>query len=361
MRYILASLALIASAYLLWYVVASASDMTDDFNSYSNNQLITNATSTGYYTFGTFPNAGTSGASNPSTKWEMDTGEFRARTDSGGNVWGHLPSWDLFRLYTRNTAQEATIQWRYKVSAAVTAVDVWARLQSQYWLYAVQFDRSDDCIVVKRKVPTNTSASGEWGGVAAGRGGEIANKGVYYVLRIDSDSPGHGSPCNQDGVKWSELTMGTSSIAHDGTLNGGTVYTFKVTIRTITAGTGTCTSVAFNCVQIQLYRGGTLVASWTDKNNAWNNGKTGTIQDDCDAGYFTTVTGYQSAWCLPIYATGQSGFRNDEVNQVWIDDFSMTEAGNGGDGEVTPSTSATSSVTIKGGTFRNKGGTVIFR
>ena len=308
-------------ALAIQYVSADTTVMSDNFTAYTNGATIRDATT---YSFGTFPAQGSDAGA---TKWQLDTGTLKARADATGNKWGETQTSDLYRLYTTNTAQEAVVQWRYKAATENNATDVWLRLQTQYQLYALQFDRGDDCLVAKRKMPTNTSATGEWGGVAAGRGGEIANKGVYYVLRIDSDQPAHtGGPCNQDGVRWTDLTMGTSTITHDGTTSGGTTYTFKATAHTVPAGTGTCTGVAFDCVQIQLFRGGTLVASWTDKNNGLNSSAARTLQQDCDAGYYAGVTGYQASWCLPIYAAGLSGFRNDDVQMIWIDDFSLTEA-----------------------------------
>lgn len=339
-------------AMIIGAVVAQASVvMSDDFQSYSSNATITNDTT---YNFANFPGAGSSGLSNPSTKWEMDTGSFIAKTNSGGQKWGYLPTTDLFRLNTQATAKDAVITWTYKSTTAQTAVDVWLRYQTQYWLYALQFDRSDNCLVAKRKLPTNTSASGEWGGVATGHGAEIANKGVYYVLRIDADTPAHvGGACNQDGVTWTQV--GGTNLAHDGTLDGGTSYDFKATITTIPAANAKCNK-SFDCTQLQIFRGGVLYASWTDKNDGLNFNATRTLQQDCDAGWYTTVTGYTSDWCKPIYTTGKSGFRNDENTQeVWIDNFTMTDnAGAATSGTVT----ASSTIAINYGAVRINNGTL---
>lgn len=351
----------IGLVFLVGILRVHAAAMSDDFESYTDNQILAD---TNCYNFVAFPGVGAGDDGTCiSDNWEMDTGQVEAQNDSSNNQWGFLPNTDLFRLNTQETTQDSMVEFRYKASGTSNAQDVWLRYQTQYWLYIVQFDRDDDCLVAKRKIPTNTAAAGEWGGIGAGRSAEIANAGVYYVLRIDADSPTpHGSSCNQDGVSLGNLTFlgvsGTSSVAHDGTLNGGTVYSFKATITTVPAGTGTCTSVAFDCTQLQLYRYGVLLASWTDKNDGYNVDKTRSPQQDCDAGYYTTVTGYQAAWCLPITAAGKSGIRNDDALQVWIDDFSMTEAGEEPPG---PEVSSNADVTMRGGTLKIGGGRAIIK
>lgn len=331
---ILISIAILGMIAVASLLLADTVIMSDDMQSYTANATITDSST---YDFQNFPLAGGSGPGNPSTKWETDTGSFIAKTDSGGGKWGAIPSSDLIRLNTQATAQDAVVEWRYKAGGASTAVDVWLRFQTQFWLYAVQFDRSDQCVVAKKKLPTNSSASGEWGGVAAGHGAEIANKGIYYVLRVDSGFA--GSPCNQDGRTWTQL--GFSDVSHTATLDAGTSYDYKATITTVPANTGTC-GVAINCTQIKLYRDGVLAISWTDENDGWNFNKTRTNQQDCDAGWFTTVTGYTSAWCLPIYLTGKSGIRDDDAINFWIDNFVLSEAGSSP--PPTPIATASSSI-----------------
>ncbi len=295
----------------------------EDFESYNDETTLAD---TNCYTLIAFPGTGSGDDGNcTSDNWETDTGSIKADIDNGGNNWGRTvgDGGGLWRINTQQVATEAEITFDYKADQANNATDVWLRYQTQYWLYVIQFDREDNCIVAKRKVPTNTDASNEWGGdIIGGRGAEIANKGVYYVLRVDTGFA--GSSCNQDGRTWA--SQGLDNIVHDATLDAGTVYTFKATIETIPASTGSC-GVAIDCAQLKLYRDDVLVLSWTDENDGWNSSKTTTVQADCDADYFTIVTGYQAAWCEPIYAAGKSGIRNDATQTVWIDDFSMVELG----------------------------------
>lgn len=324
---------------------------TDDFEAYTDNDILAD---TNCYTFVAFPGVGAGDDGTClSDNWEMDTGQIEAQEDSSGNMWGFLPNTDLFRLNTQDTTEDSVVTFRYKAAAAQNATDVWLRYQTQYWLYIVQFDRSDNCLVAKRKVPTNTAAAGQWGGIGAGHSAEIANAGVYYTLHLDGDTPAHGGgPCNVDGLTWTQLS--TTTNAHDGTLNGGTAYNFKATITTIPAAT--C-GTAFDCAQLQLYRGGELVASWTDNNDGENFNGTRTVQQDCDAGWYTGVTGYQAAWCQPITAAGKSGIRNDDVVNVWIDDWSMTEAG----GEPAPDPNVSPGMSLGTGTIRLEKGVIIVR
>jgi hypothetical protein len=98
----------------------------------------------------------------------------------------------LWRINTTATAADPTVEWDFKAASANNATDVWLNYQTQYWLYVVQFDRSDNCIVAKRKIPTNTAASAEWGGVGVGHSVEIANKGIYYTVS-ETLSPSCGS------------------------------------------------------------------------------------------------------------------------------------------------------------------------
>lgn len=304
------------------FVEADTIQMQDDFESYTDELILAD---TNCYTFANFPNAGSDDGTCNSSNWENDTGSIVADIDSGGNNWMRTvgDGDGLWRPNTQQTAQEMSITWRYKAASANNATDVWARYQTQYWLYAIQFDRSDNCIIAKRKIPTNTSASNEWGGVAAGFGAAIANKGVYYTLKVDADSPAYAdSRCGVDGRTWAQ--SGFSSTVHDATLNGGTVYSYELTITTIAPTAPTC-GKSFSCVQIQLFRDGVLAISWTDGNDGYNYLRTRTAQQDCDAGWFTTVTGYTADWCSPIYAAGKSGFRNDTSQVAWFDDVVMTE------------------------------------
>lgn len=345
---------LVTLAAASYVAKADTTVLTENYEAYSDEAVMADFNC---YTFVNFPGAGHSDGTCLSPDWESDTGGFTADVDSGGNHWGRTvgDGSGLWRLNTTETAAEPTITWDYKADRAQNATDVWLDYQTQYWLYAVQFDRSDNCIVAKRKVPTNTSASGEWGGVAAGHGAEIANKGIYYTLRIDADTPAHaGGPCNVDGVTWTQV--GGTNTVHDATLNGGTVYSYKATLRVIPAAT--C-GTSFDCVQIQLWRDGVLYASWTDSNNGKNFDGTRTTQQDCDAGWFTTVTGYTADWCKPITAGGKSGFRNDDVLVAWFDNVVLTDTttgGGGGGGNF-----STSTIALKSGTISVRSGTVFIK
>lgn len=328
--------------------------MSDDFESYTDELILAD---TNCYNFVNFPGtgAGDDGTCN-SANWEMDTGSLKADIDSGGNNWGRTvgDGDGLWRVNTQQTASEPIVTFDYKAAGSNNATDVWLNYQTQYWLYVIQFDRDDNCIVAKRKVPTNSAAAGEWGGIGAGRSAEIANRGVYYVLRVDTGFA--GSSCNQDGRTWASQSL--ANIAHDATLDAGTVYEFKATLETVLNGVGTCTGVSIDCTQLKLYRDGVLVLSWTDKNNGWNSSKTTTTQADCDAGYFTTVTGYQAAWCLPITAAGKSGIRNDASQVVWIDNFLLEE---GGEGEPEPPPPTLTFKGVKSGNIRVNSGRINIR
>jgi hypothetical protein len=281
-----------------------------DFENYGDGRTIT---SPAHYCYACFPDAG-SAADNFSTLWEADTGLIVADEDAQGNVWGSCGS--FFRLNTQDTALDPVIRFEYK-SALVGkggAADIWFRFQSQFWLYAVLFDRADNKLVVKRKVPTNSVASGQWGGIDPDNperdlSYQISNKGVYYTLFTDSDSPGYMP--NQQYIPW-------AGVAHNGSSSGGTVYCFEATIRTIQHS-------PFDFVQIQLKCNGALVGSWTDNNLCtapWPDEDS--FQSHWDAGLYTCVDGYTPCWGKPIYAAGKSGLRADNV-QVWFDDWSMID------------------------------------
>ena len=308
----------------LYFALAVA----DTFESYTDGQIITDHT---YYTTGTFPNNGSSDVDNPSAIWQTDSGGIYADDDSTGNTWGfsgNPTTWGNryhFRANTQASAIDQVVEFDYKSAAfgesgyaveSGDATDVWLRYQTQYWLYVVQFDRVNNCLVAKRKVPADSGWTGP------GNPTNDANKGVYYTLKTDSAQPtfGAGYYC----ITWGGL--GLSNLAHNGTSAGGTQYHFKATITTVAAGVGTCSGYASSCAQIQLFRGGNLVASWTDKNDGDSPYTTNTFQQDWDAGYFNGVTGFNSSWQYPITTTGTSGLRADNI-KVWIDNFSFTENG----------------------------------
>ncbi len=291
--------------------------ISDNFNSYSNGQIITSYST---YQFANFPYGGTSLSSNPSAIWEMDTGKLKA--DSG---WGYtgtpqeLGDRYFFRLNTRNfNVGDAAINWKYKSSAfgdggysvsGSDAVDLWVRYQTQYWLYTLQFDRTNNAIVVKKKIP----AEG-W----TGPSNLIANRGVYYTLYTDKDQPifGAGSQSiSWDGIKTllpasEQSKPGFPRLAHNKT----TSYDFKSTVKNLPGGE----------VQIQIYRAGVLIGSWRDTSAGLATAADGkTLASHITAGYFKSVPGYNSTWnTLPITKAGATGFRADNI-QAWFDDFQV--------------------------------------
>lgn len=312
--------------------------MQDDFAAYTQGQIITDSTT---YSFASFPNAGDSGPTNPSTKWEADTGRLLCDTDGNGQKWGYSgrpidwPDKFFFRANTQASVADAIVSFDYKSAAfgldgyAVEggdATDIWLRYQTQYHLYVLQFDRTNNGITCKRKVPTNDN--GQWTGPA----GLISNKGIYYQLFTNSNQPIFGA--GQQFISWagvqSLITAESAkpnfpNLAHDGTSSGGTTYTFEARITTYDGGG------AFDYVQIQLFRGGVLVASFVDDNlGTAANGQS--FQSHWNAGFFNNVTGFNSAWGLPIYTAGKSGLRADNI-KVWIDNFVMVDAAaSGGSG-----------------------------
>lgn len=311
-------------AMMLWWIcgnavyVAMAS--SDDFKGYVDGQIVTDYTT---YNYAPFPNGGSSGPNNPSKLWEAGSGWLYADEDGQGDMWGYSgkpndwPDKFFFRLNTQDTARDQVVSFNYKSAAfgadgfpveGSDAVDIWLRYQTQYWLYALQFDRPNNCMFVKRKVPSNDN--GQWGGPSS----LISNKGVYYTLYTDADQPIHGA--GFQCITWAGVGM--PNLAHNGTSSGGTVYSFEATIKTIQHS-------PFDYVQIQLRRGGTLVGSWVDDNTGTNaNGFS--FQSDWNAGYFNNVSGFTQCWGFPIYAVGKSGLRGDNI-KVWFDDWFLTEAG----------------------------------
>jgi len=303
-----------STVFLAVTATASATNLMSD-NFEGPDKLITDYHS---YLFASFPLNGTSSASNPSLNWEGDSGVFYQQGNWGysgtpadwGNQW-------FFRFNTRNfNFQDVAISWKYKSAKygengypveSSNAVDVWLRYQTQYNLYAFQFDRTDDCFQIKRKIP----AQG-WSGPS----NLIANKGVYYTLPTDSAQPifGAGIYC----VTWKGVQsilpvsekskLGFPHLAHD----AATTYDFKVTEKNLSNGS----------VQFQAYRGGVLFYSATDtgRNGISANGEKQAVH--MDAGFYKTVPGWQASWGLPITKAGASGFRADNV-KIWIKNFSV--------------------------------------
>jgi len=271
-----------------------------------------------YYLSAAFPGGGTSTSNNPSAIWEGDSGTFYRQ--GGWGYSGRPIDWGnkyFFRFNTRNfNVGDASISWQYRSAAfgqdgypveGSDATDVWLRYQTQYNLYALQFDRTNNCIQLKRKLPAQN-----WTGPA----NLVSNKGVYYSLPTDGAQPifGAGQYCvTWNGVRGllpaSEAAKpGFPNLAHDGT----TIYDFKATVRTLPDGK----------VQVQAYRAGVLVFSATD------DGRSGVAADGLtqgahlDAGYYNSVTGWQSSWGLPISKAGATGFRADNI-PFWLDNVTV--------------------------------------
>lgn len=286
----------------------------DSFAGYTNGATITDAS---YYTSGTFPFNGTSSGSNPSTIWECGTGGVYA--DNGWG-WSNLPTFvgtsNHFRCTTRSfDVKHQMVTWTYKSAAygvggySVTgseAIDVWLRYITQFNLYALQFDRVDGRIYLKRKVPADSSYV-----TAGGASGLIFNNGIYYICSTDSQQPvfGAGSPY----ATWTGQSL--SPPQHNATSTTGAQYEMAATINTI-GWSGT-----IPLVQVQLFRDGKLVGSWTD-NNTGVDANGATLAAAVTAGYFTGTAGYQSTWYTPIDSHGGSGWRADNV-QCWFKDFKL--------------------------------------
>jgi len=275
----------------------------DDFNSYTNGQIITDYTT---YLSTPFPNGGTSGPGNPSSLWEADTGKFVA--DNGWGYSGKPNEWGdrwFFRTNTRNfDIGDATINWKYRSAPygqdgyaveSSDAVDLWLRYQTQYNLYVLQFDRTNNAVVAKRKVP----ATG-W----TGPSNLISNKGVYYSLVTDDEQPIWGA--GKQAITWGGHSL--PNLAHDST----TIYNFKAKETNKPGGT----------VQIQLWRDDILIASWLDNNDGTAaNGET--LGYHVSKGYYNSVPDWETWWGQPITRAGASGFRADNI-KFWIDDFVVT-------------------------------------
>jgi hypothetical protein len=294
-------------------IPAGASTIQDSFDGLDG--VITSPL---YYLSASFPGGGTSKSTNPSELWEGDSGTFHRQ-----GAWGYSGrpiDWAnkyFFRYNTRNfNVGDATIAWQYRSGAfgqdgyAVEGSDatgVWLRYQTQYNLYVWQFDRTNSCMQLKRKVPGQN-----WTGPA----NLVSNKGVYYSLPTDSAQPIFGA--NQYCITWEGVRSllpaseaakpGFPKLAHDSV----TTYDFKATVKTLPNGT----------VQIQGYRAGVLVYSATDdgRNGLAANGETQGVH--VYRGYYNSVTGWQSAWGLPITQPGATGFRADNI-PFWLDNFTV--------------------------------------
>jgi hypothetical protein len=235
--------------------------------------------------------------------WQTDTG-WLFQSDG----WGYtgrpadVGKAEFFRAYTFfNDIADAEFTWQYRSgnfgdggysTSDGDAVDLWLRYQTQYNLYALQFDRNDRRIYVKRKIPYYPSSS---------------NHGNYYEIPLDPTSPAYMP--GKRYTTWKEL--GLAPLAHDTT----TVYDFRAT----------ATNVA-NGVQFRLWRDGILVFSAIDDGATGirypTSTTTATQQQDLASGLYNdnSVPGWQPEWGHAIRAAGATGFRADNV-QAWFDNF----------------------------------------
>jgi hypothetical protein len=277
------------------------------------------------YEPGTFPANGTSAAANPSPIWEGDNGHFYRVGHWGYS--GRPNEWKdryFFRMNTRSFAiGDASFSWRYRSAAfgddgwpveGSDAVDVWLRYQTQYNLYALQFDRTDDTIQAKRKLP----AQG-WKGPDE----LLANKGVYYTLPTDASQPVVGP--GKMHVAWREVEQllpaserqkpRFPNLAHD----AKTAYDFRVTVKNLPNGN----------VQLRAYRAGVLVYSATDDGRSGVAANGETQGQHVDRRAFDSVPGWQPDWARPITHPGACGFRADDI-QFWVADVIIREMGDVG-------------------------------
>lgn len=302
--------AALACGILVLVARAGALIVADNFD--GPDGLITNNQ---YYVSAPFPNRGSSATNNPSVIWEGDSGSFYRKRN-----WGYSgrpldwPNKYFFRFNTRNLqVGNAKISWDYRSAPfgkdgypveGSDAVDVWLRYRTQYNLYVFQFDRTDNGIQAKRKIP----AQG-WSGPA----NLVSNKGVYYTLPTDSLNP---TGTGKFLIRWSDVANrlpaaeqskpNFPNLAHDGL----TRYHFKVTAFNLPGGR----------VQIQAFRGGALVYSATDDGRSGVAANGNTQGQHLDAGYYNTVTGWKSAWGRPLSNPGATGFRADNI-KFWLDNF----------------------------------------
>ncbi len=280
-------------------------------------------TNSEYYQSAVFPNGGTSKSTNPSTLWEGDSGSFYKQNNWGYS--GRPIDWVnkyFFRFNTRNfNIADSAISWQYRSSPfgqdgyvveGSDATDIWLRYQTQYNLYAWQFDRTNNCFQLKRKIPADS-----WSGPAS----DISNKGVYYTIPTDINQPaiGAGNYC----VTWSSVANllptseqskpGYPNLAHDSI----TTYDFKVTAKNTLDGK----------FQVQAYRAGALIYSATDDGKIGIAADGKTEADHINAGYYNCcISGFQQSWLLPITNSGATGFRADNI-KFWLNDFIITDLG----------------------------------
>jgi hypothetical protein len=275
-------------------------------------------TSYQYYTSASFPQGGTSRSTNPSPQWEGDSGWLYRQ--SGWGYSGRPIDWGnkyFYRFNTRDVAiGDATISWTYRSAPfgqdgyaveGADAVDLWLRYQTQYNVYVLQFDRTNDCVQAKRKIP----AQG-WSGPS----NLVANLGVYYTLPTDSEQPvfGAGQYCISAAGIANILPASERSkpkfpaLAHD----GATSYDFRVRVQDV----GTY-------VQIKAWRAGVLIYSATDDGRSGIAANGETQGTHLDRAYFNSVPGWQASWGRPITAPGASGFRADNI-KFWLRDFVVT-------------------------------------
>ena len=257
---------------------------------------------TAQYLHGLFP---LNGFSPVPGAWQADTGWLFQ-----SNGWGYTGrpsdygSPAFFRAYTHfNDIADAEFTWQYRSAAfgdgvyptnGGDAVDLWLRYQTQYNLYALQFDRNDGRIYVKRKIPYNPGTS---------------NHGNYYEIPLDATSPGYRP--GKRYTAWNEL--GLAPLLHD----SYTVYTFRATAISVANG-----------VQFRLWRDGVLVFSAIDDGASGirypTSTTTATQQQDLASGLYndSSVPGWQPEWGRPIRTAGSTGFRADNV-QAWFDNFTV--------------------------------------
>jgi hypothetical protein len=143
------------------HVLDAAVIVKDKFSCVTNGSIIS---SPQYFIFTNFPYRGMSRSNNPSKIWEITTGTGRV-----DNAWMHFgrPNQNTNPEYVRCVTRHAGLgdvemSWKYRSAPfgvdghaveAWHATDVWIRYQTQYDLYIVQFDRVNDRVVAKRKVP----------------------------------------------------------------------------------------------------------------------------------------------------------------------------------------------------------------
>jgi len=282
-----------------------------------------------HYETAPYPYRGKSRLSNPSLVWEGDSGWFYWM--HGWGYSGRPLDWQnpwFFRFNLRRfDLQDVAIRWSYRSAdfpedrhdskqwGVTPAVALWVRKQSQFWTYAVKFDRIDaapeargnDRVNVQVKIPARGWKGPQW---------LVSNSGVYYNLPTDASQPLIGR--GRLWATWNELKgalpageshkPGFPSLARD----GDTEYQFAVRVKNLSDGR----------VQIQLLRSGALVYSVTDsgRSGVAMDGKT--FAQHLAAGYYQ-IPGWEAKWSRPITAPGSVGFRSDNL-QFWLDDLTVS-------------------------------------